>query len=46
MLAAHGRLALDGAELGLRDGAVVGDAAGFTITALDDSDVLIIDVPG
>ncbi len=46
VLAAHGRLALDGAELGLRDGAVVGDAAGFTITALDDSDVLIIDVAG
>ena len=45
VLAAHGRLSLDGAELALRDGAVVDDVAGFSITALDDSDVLVIDVP-
>ncbi len=45
VLAAHGRLSLDGAELALRDGAVVDDVEAFSITALDDSDVLVIDVP-
>lgn len=45
VLAAHGRLSLDGVELALRDGAVVDDVGAFSITALDDSDVLVIDVP-
>ncbi len=45
VLAAHGRVSLDGAELALRDGAVVDDVEAFSITALDDSDVLVIDVP-
>ncbi len=45
VLAAHGRVSLDGVELGLRDGAVVDKVGAFSITALDDSDVLVIDVP-
>ncbi len=45
VLAAHGRLSLDGAELGERDGAAIDAVAEFTITALTDADVLIIDVP-
>ncbi len=44
VLAAHGGVSIDGAELGLRDGAVVDDVAAFSITALEDSDVLVIDV--
>ena len=44
VLAAHGRVSLDGVELALRDGAVVDDVEAFSITALDDSDVLVIDV--
>ncbi len=45
VLAAHGRVSLDGVELALRDGAVVDEVGAFSITALEDSDVLIIDVP-
>ncbi len=45
VLAAHGRVSLDDVELALRDGAVVDDVEAFSITALDDSDVLVIDLP-
>ncbi len=45
VLAAHGRVSLGDVELALRDGAVVDDVETFSITALDDSDVLVIDVP-
>ncbi len=44
VVAAHGRLSIMGAELGERDGAVVDDVASFSITALEASDVLVIDV--
>jgi redox-sensitive bicupin YhaK (pirin superfamily) len=45
VLTAHGRVSIDGVELALRDGAVVDDIAAFVIAALDDSNVLVIDVP-
>ena len=45
VLAAHGCIAIDGTELALRDGAVVAGTEKFDVTALEDSDVLIVDVP-
>ena len=45
VLAAHGLVSIDGVELALRNGAVVDDVEAFTITALDNSDVLVIDLP-
>ena len=45
VLAAHGRVSLDGVELALRDGAVIDYVEAFTIKALENSDVLVIDLP-
>ena len=45
VVAAHGRLRLDGTDLPERDGAVVWDVESLTITAVDDADVLVVDVP-
>jgi redox-sensitive bicupin YhaK (pirin superfamily) len=45
VLAAHGRVSVEGIELALRDGAVVDGVESFRIAALDDSDVLVVDVP-
>ena len=45
VLAAHGRVSLDGVVLASRDGAVIDDVEAFTIKALENSDVLVIDLP-
>jgi len=45
VLTAHGLVSIGGVELTLRDGAVVDEAETFEITALDESNVLVIDVP-
>ena len=45
VLTAHGRVSLDGVELALRDGAVIDYVEAFTIKALENSDVLVIDLP-
>ena len=45
VLAAHGRVSLDGVVLASRDGAVIDDVEAFTIKALEISDVLVIDLP-
>lgn len=44
VVAARGRLRLDGTDLPERDGAIVTEIETLTITALDDCDVLIVDV--
>lgn len=45
VVAAAGRLSLNDTELHARDGAVVSELDTLTITALEDSDVLIFDMP-
>ncbi len=45
VVAALGRLALNDTELRERDGAVISDLDSLTITALEDSDVLVFDMP-
>lgn len=45
VLAASGRLTLNGVDLPGRDGAVVEDDETLVITAQEDSDVLILDLP-
>ena len=45
VLAASGRLTVNGAELGERDGAEVNGEDMLTIEALEDSDVLVLDLP-
>ena len=45
VLAAAGRIALDDAELGERDGAEIADVAALTIRAITDADVLVLDLP-
>jgi redox-sensitive bicupin YhaK (pirin superfamily) len=45
VVAAAGRLSLNGAELAERDGAAVSDLDTLTIMALENSDVLVFDMP-
>jgi quercetin 2,3-dioxygenase len=45
VVAAAGRIALNDTELNERDGAVITELDSLTITALEDSDVLVFDMP-
>jgi len=45
VVVAAGRLALDDTELRERDGAIITEQTSLTITALEDADVLIFDMP-
>ncbi len=45
VLAAHGRVTVNGAELRERQGAEPGDVEALTIEALEDSDILVLDLP-
>lgn len=43
LVPATGRIAIDGAELGARDGAAITGLENFTIEALDDSELVLVD---
>jgi redox-sensitive bicupin YhaK (pirin superfamily) len=45
VLAAHGRFTVNGVELGERDGAEVADVEALSIEALEDCDVVVVDLP-
>jgi redox-sensitive bicupin YhaK (pirin superfamily) len=45
LVAAAGRVAVNGAELGPRDGAAIRDEAELRIRALEDADLLLVDAP-
>jgi redox-sensitive bicupin YhaK (pirin superfamily) len=45
LVAAAGRVTLNGASLGPRDGAAIRDEAALRVTALEDAEVLLVDAP-
>ena len=44
LVPASGRVAIDGVEVGARDGAAIADVDVLRITALDDSEIVMVDV--
>ena len=46
LVPATGRIEVDGAALNARDGAAIRDVEAFTVTALEDSEVVLVDASG